>query len=191
MQPRRPLFLMYTTAPRPPEGLRAQYRGYLSYVLGTSQVLPGHPPTTCTGFMAANIVWSTVTPTRLRPAGAGHHHCDLRCVPQLPRWRPGRGGSRQKLGVNIFPPSPTAIRMLLKSARRAAEVNYHFKNMTTVGDRSSPRYGAVTTRGRQVRVLLITDTCGTENGGFLSARCPALSADEAVSAAPFVSAFTR
>src|SRR5256886_14063042 len=59
-------------------------------------------------------------------------------VPQFPDvGRPWRIAER--LDVNIFHTSPTAIRMLRKAgADEPKKYNYHFKHMTTVGEPIEP-----------------------------------------------------
>jgi len=82
----------------------------------------------------------------------------------------------EKLGVNIFHTSPTAIRMLRKVGPTEPEkYNYRFKNMTTVGEPIEPEvwrwYYTEVGKGQAA----ITDTWWqTENGGFLGSTLPAL-----------------
>ena len=82
----------------------------------------------------------------------------------------------EKLGVNIFHTSPTAIRMLRKvGPEEPRKYSYHFKNMTTVGEPIEPEvwrwYYAEVGKGQAA----ITDTWWqTENGGFLGSTLPAL-----------------
>ena len=82
----------------------------------------------------------------------------------------------EKLGVNIFHTSPTAIRMLRKvGPEEPRKYNYHFKNMTTVGEPIEPEvwrwYYTEVGKGEAA----ITDTWWqTENGGFLGSTLPAL-----------------
>src|SRR6266581_4306860 len=82
----------------------------------------------------------------------------------------------EKLGVNIFHTSPTAIRMLRKvGPEEPRKYNYHFKHMTTVGEPIEPEvwrwYYTEVGKGQAA----ITDTWWqTENGGFLGATLPGL-----------------
>ena len=101
-------------------------------------------------------------------------------VPNYPdAGRPWRIAER--LGVNIFHTSPTAIRMLRKvGPDEPTKYNYHFKHMTTVGEPIEPEvwrwYHTEVGKGEAV----IVDTWWqTENGGFLGSTLPALQADEA------------
>ena len=96
-------------------------------------------------------------------------------VPKYPdAGRPWRIAER--LGVNIFHTSPTAIRMLRKAGPdEPGKYNYHFKHMTTVGEPIEPEvwrwYHEVVGKGEAV----IVDTWWqTENGGFLCSTLPAL-----------------
>jgi acetyl-CoA synthetase len=82
----------------------------------------------------------------------------------------------EKLGVNIFHTSPTAIRMLRKVApEEPKKYDYHFKHMTTVGEPIEPEvwrwYHSEVGKGEAA----IVDTWWqTENGGFLGSTLPAL-----------------
>jgi acetyl-CoA synthetase len=82
----------------------------------------------------------------------------------------------ERLGVNIFHTSPTAIRMLRKvGPEEPGKYNYHFKHMTTVGEPIEPEvwrwYHQVVGKGEAV----IVDTWWqTETGGFLGSSLPAL-----------------
>ena len=82
----------------------------------------------------------------------------------------------ERLDVNIFHTSPTAIRMLRKAGPdEPKKYDYHFKHMTTVGEPIEPEvwrwyYDVV---GK--REAVIVDTWWqTENGGFLCSTKPAL-----------------
>jgi acetyl-CoA synthetase len=92
----------------------------------------------------------------------------------------------ERLGVNIFHTSPTAIRMLRKAGPdEPAKYNYHFKHMTTVGEPIEPEvwkwYHQVVGKGEAV----IVDTWWqTETGGFLCSTKPALDAMKPGSAGP-------
>ena len=78
--------------------------------------------------------------------------------------------------MNIFHTSPTAIRMLRKvGPDEPRKYNYHFKNMTTVGEPIEPEvwrwYYSEVGKGEAA----ITDTWWqTENGGFLGSTLPGL-----------------
>src|SRR5262249_56007134 len=82
----------------------------------------------------------------------------------------------QELGVNIFPTSPTAIRMLRKvGPDEPKKYDYRFKHMTTVGEPIEPEvwrwYHSEVGKGEAV----IVDTWWqTETGGFLGSTLPAL-----------------
>ena len=82
----------------------------------------------------------------------------------------------EKLGVNIFHTSPTAIRMLRKvGPEEPKKYDYHFKHMTTVGEPIEPEvwrwYHSEVGKGEAA----IVDTWWqTENGGFLGSTLPGL-----------------
>ena len=106
-------------------------------------------------------------------------------VPQFPdAGRPWRIAER--LDVNIFHTSPTAIRMLRKAGGdEPKKYNYHFKHMTTVGEPIEPEvwrwYHEVVGKGEAV----IVDTWWqTETGGFLCTTKPALDPMKPGSAGP-------
>ena len=97
---------------------------------------------------------------RLWAAGVGSDHCSYEGVPNYPdAGRPWRVA--QRLNVNIFHTSPTAIRMLRKAGPdEPAKYDYHFKHMTTVGEPIEPEvwkwYHEVVGKGEAV----IVDKCG-------------------------------
>src|SRR6266853_156200 len=94
----------------------------------------------------------------------------------------------ERLDVNIFHTSPTAIRMLRKAGGDAPKnYNYRFKHMTTVGEPIEPEvwkwYYEVVGKGKAV----IVDTWWqTETGGFLCSTKPALDPMKPGSAGPAV-----
>jgi acetyl-CoA synthetase len=94
----------------------------------------------------------------------------------------------ERLDVNIFHTSPTAIRMLRKAGHdEPTKYKYHFKHMTTVGEPIEPEvwrwYYETVGKGEAV----IVDTWWqTENGGFLCSTKPALNPMKPGSAGPGV-----
>jgi acyl-coenzyme A synthetase/AMP-(fatty) acid ligase len=75
---------------------------------------------------------------RLRPFGHSGYQRDLRGGSDYPdagrTWR-----IAERLNVNIFHTSPTAIRMLRKTGPdEPGKYDYHFKHMTTVGEPIEP-----------------------------------------------------
>ena len=89
-------------------------------------------------------------------------------VPNYPD--PGRPWRiAERLDVNIFHTSPTAIRMLRKTGRdEPAKYNYHFKHMTTVGEPIEPEVWRWYYETVGKREAVIVDTWWqTETGGFM------------------------
>src|SRR5881392_447953 len=134
-----PLFLMYSSGTTgKPKGAQHGIAGYLSYVTATSKwILDIHPEDIY--WCMADIGWITghsyivYGPLALAATSVLYEG-----VPQFPDvGRPWRIAER--LDVNIFHTSPTAIRMLRKAgADEPKKYNYHFKHMTTVGEPIEP-----------------------------------------------------
>jgi len=186
MDAEAPLFLMYTSGTTgKPKGCQHRTGGYLAYATGTSMYYQDIHPEDVYWCMA-DIGWITghsyivYGPMALAATSVLYEG-----VPQFPdAGRPWRIAER--LGVNIFHTSPTAIRMLRKAgADEPAKYNYHFKHMTTVGEPIEPEvwkwyYNAVG-KGQAV----IVDTWWqTETGGFLCSTKPALDKMKPGSAGP-------
>src|SRR5712671_1794782 len=183
-----PLFLMYTSGTTAkPKGCVHSTGGYLSYVAGTSKYYQDIHPGDVYWCMA-DIGWITghsyivYGPLALAATSVLYEG-----VPQFPdAGRPWRIAER--LDVNIFHTSPTAIRMLRKSGPdEPAKYNYKFKHMTTVGEPIEPEvwrwYYEVVGKGNAV----IVDTWWqTETGGFLCSTKPALDPMKPGSAGPAV-----
>ena len=171
-----PLFLMYTSGTTGrPKGAQHSTGGYLSYVAGTSKYyLDIHPDDTY--WCMADIGWITGHSYIVYgPLALGTTSVIYEGTPNYPdAGRPWR--IAQQLGVNIFHTSPTAIRMLRKMGPdEPAKYDYHFKNITTVGEPIEPEvwrwYYHEVGKGEAV----IVDTWWqTENGGFLGATLPGL-----------------
>src|SRR5277367_3591354 len=106
-------------------------------------------------------------------------------VPQFPdAGRPWRIAER--LDVNIFHTSPTAIRMLRKAGGdEPKKYNYHFKHMTTVGEPIEPEVWRwfYETVGKGEAVIVDT-WWQTETGGFLGTGLPGLDAMKPGSCGP-------
>ncbi|HEY7142632.1 MAG TPA: AMP-binding protein, partial [Streptosporangiaceae bacterium] len=163
-----PLFLMYTSGTTGrPKGCQHSTGGYLSYVAGTSKFYQDiHPEDTY--WCMADIGWITGHSYIVYgPLALGTTTVLYEGTPNYPdAGRPWRIAER--LGVNIFHTSPTAIRMLRKvGPDEPAKYNYHFKAMTTVGEPIEPEvyrwYFSTVGRGEAI----ITDTWWqTETGGF-------------------------
>src|SRR6266576_1101745 len=171
-----PLFLMYTSGTTGrPKGCQHSTGGYLSYVAGTSKFYQDiHPDDTY--WCMADIGWITGHSYIVYgPLALGTTSVLYEGTPNYPdAGRPWRIAER--LGVNIFHTSPTAIRMLRKvGPDEPAKYGYSFKHMTTVGEPIEPEvwrwYHEAVGKGQAV----IVDTWWqTETGGFLGSSLPAL-----------------
>ncbi|HEY5017015.1 MAG TPA: acetate--CoA ligase, partial [Streptosporangiaceae bacterium] len=171
-----PLFLMYTSGTTGrPKGAQHSTGGYLSYVAGTSKYYQDIHPDDVYWCMA-DIGWITGHSYIVYgPLALGTTTVIYEGTPNFPdAGRPWR--IAEKLGVNIFHTSPTAIRMLRKVGPDEPEkYDYHFKHMTTVGEPIEPQvwrwYYATVGKGEAA----IVDTWWqTETGGFLGSTLPAL-----------------
>jgi len=171
-----PLFLMYTSGTTgKPKGCEHSTGGYLSYVAGTSKYYQDIHPGDVYWCMA-DIGWITGHSYIVYgPLALGTTTVIYEGVPNYPDGgRPWR--IAEEHGVNIFHTSPTAIRMLRKvGPEEPRKYDYHFKNMTTVGEPIEPEvwrwYYTEVGKGQAA----ITDTWWqTENGGFLGSTLPAL-----------------
>ena len=183
-----PLFLMYTSGTTgKPKGCQHRTGGYLAYAAGTSKYYQDIHPSDVYWCMA-DIGWITghsyivYGPLALAATSVLYEG-----VPQFPdAGRPWRIAER--LDVNIFHTSPTAIRMLRKSGPdEPPKYNYKFKHMTTVGEPIEPEvwrwYYDVVGKGNAA----IVDTWWqTETGGFLCSTKPALDPMKPGSAGPAV-----
>jgi acetyl-CoA synthetase len=183
-----PLFLMYTSGTTgKPKGCQHRTGGYLAYAAGTSKYYQDIHPGDVYWCMA-DIGWITghsyivYGPLALAATSVLYEG-----VPQYPdAGRPWRIAER--LDVNIFHTSPTAIRMLRKAGpEEPKKYNYHFKHMTTVGEPIEPEvwkwYHQVVGKGEAV----IVDTWWqTETGGFLCSTKPAMDPMKPGSAGPAV-----
>jgi acetyl-CoA synthetase len=181
-----PLFLMYTSGTTGrPKGCQHSTGGYLAYVTGTSKYYQDiHPEDTY--WCMADIGWITGHSYIVYgPLSLGTTSVIYEGTPNYPdAGRPWR--IAQRLGVNIFHTSPTAIRMLRKvGPEEPAKYDYHFKHMTTVGEPIEPEvwrwYYESVGKGEAV----IVDTWWqTETGGFLGTGLPALHAMKPGSCGP-------
>jgi acetyl-CoA synthetase len=170
------LFIMYSSGTTGrPKGAQHSIGGYLSYVAGTAKYfLDIHPDDTY--WCMADIGWITGHSYIVYgPLALGTTTVLYEGTPNYPdAGRPWRIAER--LGVNIFHTSPTAIRMLRKvGPEEPKKYDYRFKSMTTVGEPIEPEvwrwYYESVGKGQAV----ITDTWWlTETGGFLGATLPAL-----------------
>jgi acetyl-CoA synthetase len=181
-----PLFLMYTSGTTgKPKGCQHRTGGYLAYVAGTSKYYQDIHPEDVYWCMA-DIGWITGHSYIVYgPLALAATSVIFEGVPNYPdAGRPWRIAER--LDVNIFHTSPTAIRMLRKAGPdEPRKYNYRFKHMTTVGEPIEPEtwqwyYNVV---GK--REAVIVDTWWqTENGGFLCTTKPALDPMKPGSAGP-------
>ena len=186
MDAEAPLFLMYTSGTTgKPKGCQHRTGGYMAYVTGTSKYYQDIHPEDVYWCMA-DIGWITGHSYIVYgPLSLAATSVLFEGVPNYPdAGRPWRIAER--LDVNIFHTSPTAIRMLRKAGPNEPEkYNYHFKHMTTVGEPIEPEawrwYYEVVGKGEAV----IVDTWWqTENGGFLCTTIPALNPMKPGSAGP-------
>ena len=182
------LFLMYTSGTTgKPKGCQHRTGGYLAYVTGTSKYYQDIHPEDVYWCMA-DIGWITghsyivYGPLALAATSVVYEG-----VPNYPdAGRPWRIAER--LGVNIFHTSPTAIRMLRKTGpEEPKKYHYQFKHMTTVGEPIEPEVWRWYYNIVGKREAVIVDTWWqTENGGFLCSTKPALDPMKPGSAGPGV-----
>jgi acetyl-CoA synthetase len=171
-----PLFLMYTSGTTGrPKGAQHSTGGYLSYVAGTSKYYQDIHPDDMYWCMA-DIGWITGHSYIVYgPLALGTTTVIYEGTPNYPdAGRPWR--IAEKLGVNIFHTSPTAIRMLRKvGPDEPAKYNYHFKHMTTVGEPIEPEVWRWYYESVGKGDAAIVDTWWqTETGGFMGSTLPAL-----------------
>ena len=186
MDAEAPLFLMYTSGTTgKPKGCQHRTGGYLAYVAGTSKYIQDIHPEDVYWCMA-DIGWITghsyIVYGPLALAASSVIYEGVPTYPDAGRvWR-----IAERLNVNIFHTSPTAIRMLRKAGPdEPKKYNYHFKHMTTVGEPIEPTvwHWYYNTVGK--REAVIVDTWWqTENGGFLCSTKPALDPMKPGSAGP-------
>ena len=181
-----PLFLMYTSGTTgKPKGCQHRTGGYLAYVAGTSKYYQDIHAGDVYWCMA-DIGWITghsyivYGPLALAATSVLYEG-----VPQFPdAGRPWRIAER--LDVNIFHTSPTAIRMLRKAGpEEPPKYGYKFKHMTTVGEPIEPEvwrwYFDVVGKGKAA----IVDTWWqTETGGVLVSTKPGMDPMKPGSAGP-------
>ncbi len=188
MDAEAPLFLMYTSGTTgKPKGCQHRTGGYLAYVTGTSKYIQDIHPEDVYWCMA-DIGWITghsyIVYGPLALAATSIIYEGIPIYPDAGRpWR-----IAERLNVNIFHTSPTAIRMLRKAGPdEPKKYNCHFKHMTTVGEPIEPEvwkwyYNAV---GKGEAVIVDT-WWQTENGGFLCSTKPAIDAMKPGSTGPGV-----
>ena len=182
------LFLMYTSGSTgKPKGCQHRTGGYLAYVTGTSKYYQDIHLEDVYWCMA-DIGWITGHSYIVYgPLALAATSVIYEGVPNYPDpARPWRIAER--LNVNIFHTSPTAIRMLRKTGpEEPKKSNFHFKHMTTVGEPIEPdvwRWYYDTVGKREA---VIVDTWWqTETGGFLCSTRPALDPMKPGSAGPGV-----
>jgi acetyl-CoA synthetase len=183
-----PLFLMYTSGSTgKPKGCQHRTGGYLAYVTGTSKYIQDIHPEDVYWCMA-DIGWITghsyIVYGPLALAATSVIYEGVPIYPDAGRpWR-----IAERLGVNIFHTSPTAIRMLRKAGpEEPKKYHYHFKHMTTVGEPIEPDVWRWYYNTVGKREAVIVDTWWqTENGGFLCSTKPALDSMKPGSAGPGV-----
>jgi acetyl-CoA synthetase len=176
MDSEAPLFLMYTSGTTgKPKGCQHRTGGYLAYVTGTSKYIQDIHPEDVYWCMA-DIGWITghsyIVYGPLALAASSVIYEGVPTYPDAGRvWR-----IAERLNVNIFHTSPTAIRMLRKAGPdEPTKYNYHFKHMTTVGEPIEPTVWHWYYKTVGKREAVIVDTWWqTENGGFLCSTKPAL-----------------
>ncbi len=183
-----PLFLMYTSGTTgKPKGCQHSSGGYLAYAAGTSRYIQDIHPTDVYWCMA-DIGWITGHSYIVYgPLALAATSVIFEGVPNFPdAGRPWRIAER--LDVNIFHTSPTAVRMLRKAGPdEPKKYHYHFKHMTTVGEPIEPEVWRWYYSEVGKREAVIVDTWWqTETGGFLCSTKPALDPMKPGSAGPGV-----
>lgn len=188
MDAEAPLFLMYSSGTTgKPKGCQHRTGGYLAYVAGTSRDIQDIHPTD-TYWCMADIGWITghsyIVYGPLALAATSVIYEGTPTYPDVGRpWR-----IAERLGVNIFHTSPTAVRALRRAGpEEPRKYNHHFKHMTTVGEPIEPKAWRWYYREIGKGEAVIVDTWWqTENGGFLCSTIPALDGMKPGSAGPAV-----
>jgi acetyl-CoA synthetase len=186
MDAEAPLFLMYTSGTTgKPKGCQHRTGGYLAYAAGTTKYIQDLHPEDVYWCMA-DIGWITghsyIVYGPLSLAGTTVIYEGVPTYPDPGRpWR-----IAERLDVNIFHTSPTAIRMLRKTGHdEPAKYHYHFKHMTTVGEPIEPEVWRWYYEAVGKRHAVIVDTWWqTETGGFMCSTKPALDPMKPGSAGP-------
>ena len=186
MNAEAPLFLMYSSGTTgKPKGCQHRTGGYLAYVAGTSKYIEDiHPEDTY--WCMADIGWITghsyIVYGPLALAATSVIYEGTPTFPDARRpWR-----IAERLGVNIFHTSPTAVRALRRlDPKGPAESPQQFKHMTTVGEPIEPEAWRWYHHQIGKDQAVIVDTWWqTETGGFLCSTIPALDAMKPGSAGP-------
>jgi acetyl-CoA synthetase len=181
-----PLFLMYTSGSTGrPKAIRHGTAGYLAWAAWTSKYAQDIHPEDVYWCMA-DIGWITGhTYIVYGPLALGATGVIYEGVPTYPdAGRPWRVAER--LGVNIFHTSPTAIRQLRKDGPdEPARYDYHFKIMTTVGEPIEPEvWRWYHERVGKGEAAIVDTWWQTETGGWLITQAPALMPMKPGSAGP-------
>ncbi len=181
-----PLFLMYTSGSTgKPKGIQHGTGGYLSYATATSKFVLDIQPDDVYWCMA-DIGWITGHSYIVYgPLSLGATSVIYEGGPTYPdAGRPWR--IAQRLGVNIFHTSPTAIRSLRQHGDAIpGQYDYHFKLMVTVGEPIEPDVWRWYYNVVGKREAAIVDTWWqTETGGHVVSTIPALKAMKPGSAGP-------
>jgi acetyl-CoA synthetase len=186
MDAEAPLFLMYTSGTTgKPKGCQHRTGGYLAYVAGTSKYIQDIHPEDVYWCMA-DIGWITghsyivYGPLSLAATTVIYEGVPTHPDPGRP-WR-----IAERLDVNIFHTSPTAIRMLRKTGHDEPDkYHYKFKHMTTVGEPIEPEVWRWYHETVGKKHAVIVDTWWqTETGGFMCSTKPALDPMKPGSAGP-------
>ncbi len=170
------LFLMYTSGSTgKPKAAQHSTGGYLSYVTAMSKWILDIKPEDAYWCMA-DIGWITGHSFIVYgPLSLGASSIIYEGVPTCPdAGRPWRVA--QRLDVNIFHTSPTAIRSIRKvGPDEPTKYNYKFKLMVTVGEPIEPDVWRWYYKVIGKADAAVVDTWWqTENGGFLCSTVPAL-----------------
>lgn len=181
-----PLLLMYTSGSTgKPKGIQHGTGGYLSYATATSKFVLDIQPDDVYWCMA-DIGWITGHSYIVYgPLSLGATSVIYEGGPTYPdAGRPWR--IAQRLGVNIFHTSPTAIRSLRQHGDAIpGQYDYHFKLMVTVGEPIEPDVWRWYYNVVGKREAAIVDTWWqTETGGHVVSTIPALKAMKPGSAGP-------
>lgn len=181
-----PLFLMYTSGSTgKPKGIQHGTGGYLAYAAATTKYVLDVQAEDVYWCMA-DIGWITGHSYIVYgPLALGATSVLYEGGPTYPdagrAWRVA-----ERLNVNIFHTSPTAIRSLRQHGDAIpGRYNYHFKLMATVGEPIEPDVWRWYYNMVGKREAVVVDTWWqTETGGHLCSTVPALKAMKPGSAGP-------